>query len=481
MANRCRRRAPALLGLAAMACLSAPGASSRAAAQGAPPPAAKQDPAYDAARSAFDQLPEADRKAVQEALIWTGDFAGAGTGGFGPLTFRAIVAFQKRLGVSSDGILQPKDRAALDAAAARAKQALGFAKIAEPRSGVRIGVPGRLFDRPPQPVPGGVRYTGPGGALLETISLPGGPADLPALFDRYKADGPGRRTTYKVLRPDWFVTAADLEGRKTYTRIASGPAGLRGFTFTYPATPGNELDRLAIAVANSFEPFPTTPAQGGPRANAGPAPGPASAAPPAPASGPTLLGSALVVAPGRAVTTAPLAACAAPTVDRKPAKVLAVDKAAGLGLLEAAGLRAPALPVAADSLADGAPLVALGLSGAPDPQLAVAAAEARAPAGAATLRVFAPLQKGAAGTVIFDRRGRVAGLVAGDAPEPRMVAGVAPATSWPAVSGAAVARFLAANGVQPGAGAGSAEPLSAGQIAAAAKGAVLAVECPKAP
>lgn len=455
---------------------------SRALAQTAPPPAAKVDPVFEAARAHFDGLPEGERKAIQEALIWTGDFSGAGTGGYGPLTHKGVLAFQKRQNAPADGILQPRDRAALEAAAAKAKQAIAFARVVEPRSGVRIGVPQRLFDRPPAPVPGGMRYTAANGTLLETISQSGGDAELPALFDRYKADGAGRRVTYKVLRPDWFVVAAEFEGRKTYTRISAGPGGLRGFTFTYPAQ-APELDRMVIAIANSFEAFPTaTPAVaaaqlGAPNSKAAPATPPTAPQPPI---GPMLAGSAWTVASGKAVTTVALAGCAAVMVDRKPVRIAASDVATGLTLLEAPGVKPAGLATAAAPPADAAPLVAIGFAATPDIQLTAAPAEARAPQGSDVLRAFAPLQRGAAGTALFDRQGRLAGLVAGAAPEPRLVAGISPAASWPAISGAVVAKFLSAHGIALPTGTGAADPLSVGQIAAAAKGAALAVECQKA-
>ncbi len=43
-----------------------------------PSPAAPKpaDPAFEAARAAFEPLPEAERKALQDALVWTGDFNG---------------------------------------------------------------------------------------------------------------------------------------------------------------------------------------------------------------------------------------------------------------------------------------------------------------------------------------------------------------------------------------------------------------------
>ena len=55
-----------------------------------------------------------------------------------------------------------------------------------------------------------------------------------------------------------------------YTRFDKNPAAnppIRGFTFAYPASQTAALDRIAIAIANSFEPFPRSAAA--PAAGAG--------------------------------------------------------------------------------------------------------------------------------------------------------------------------------------------------------------------
>ena len=67
-------------------------------------------------------------------------------------------------------------------------------------------------------------------------------------------DAPGRKVSYKVLRPDWFVIAADQDGKRSYMRYASAGAGLKGFVFTYPIAAAASYDKIAIAIANSFEP-----------------------------------------------------------------------------------------------------------------------------------------------------------------------------------------------------------------------------------
>jgi len=84
------------------------------------------DAAIDAARSAFEALAEADRSAVQDALIWTGDYSGVTDGNFGRQTFAAITAFQTRMQQPPNGVLAPQVRSALLSAAQRARGAAGL-------------------------------------------------------------------------------------------------------------------------------------------------------------------------------------------------------------------------------------------------------------------------------------------------------------------------------------------------------------------
>jgi hypothetical protein len=91
-------------------------------------------------------------------------------------------------------------------------------------------------------------------------------------------------------------------------------------------------------------------------------------------------------------------------------------------------------------------------------------------------RLVAPLQPGAAGAPAFDRTGALVGLAGALAAGPRMIAGIVPPLSHPAVPATTVATFLADNGVAlPNAPAGP--PRSAGDLAAAVGPAVVAIDC----
>lgn len=104
----CARRATALAILIALGTGPVAGqdrpAPARVAPRPAPAPGALADPAFEAMRAGFEALPEADRKAVQDALVWTGDFNAVVSGAFGRRTFEALNAYAARTGGADPSI-----------------------------------------------------------------------------------------------------------------------------------------------------------------------------------------------------------------------------------------------------------------------------------------------------------------------------------------------------------------------------------------
>ena len=221
--------------------------ASPAFAQPAPPapiaPAPEPDPAFQAAKAAFDALAEPERRAIQDALVWTGDHVGVVSGTFGRRTFDAIAAYQKRAKLSPSGVLDPKTRGELVAAARRAKEALQFKVARDLRSGAEIGVPEKLLPKREGNANGGTRWQSADGRItLDTRAGGGGEADLAALYERNLSNqAPGRQVTYKVQRPDFFVVAGETATGKFFTRAAVGPSGIRGFSVGYDKGSAKEL------------------------------------------------------------------------------------------------------------------------------------------------------------------------------------------------------------------------------------------------
>lgn len=432
------------------------------------------DPAFEAGKRAFEALTEAERRALQDALVWTGDFNGTVGGGYGRATHAAIAAYAKRAGSPAEGGLDPKGRAALIGAADAAKVRLGFAAVRDPRTGASFGLPLKILVRRADTAAGSRWSAADDAVAFESAQSKESDGALPAMFDKLKDSSPARRVTYKLLRPDFFVVSGEAGGATFYTRAArgtvNGAAMLRGYTLTYPAgAKGN--DRVSIAIANAFDPFPGAPA-------AAAAPGVAAVPlpprlPPAAPAAPRAVtaASGIAVSADRVLTV--LARCAEPKISARPARIVKQDEASGLMLLEAQGLNARALAPAAAGPAANISVVVLyqGAETMTAPGEILGAAAAGGPA-----RVLAPLQGAAAGGAVFDRSGALVALAA-PLKAPVRVAGVVSQAAWPLVEAPALSAFLAANGVavKPAAAAGA--PQSAADIAASARGALYPVVC----
>ena len=115
-------------------------------ASAAPPAPASSDAAKaDPLKPVFEALPEDQRRAIQEALVWTAEFNGVVSGSYGPRTRDSLLAFSRRTGIAAAAVLDPATRAKLLADAEAARRAVGFAVLRDARAGVRIGLPLRLL------------------------------------------------------------------------------------------------------------------------------------------------------------------------------------------------------------------------------------------------------------------------------------------------------------------------------------------------
>jgi peptidoglycan hydrolase-like protein with peptidoglycan-binding domain len=419
----------------------------------AAPPA--DDAAMAGQKAAFLALPEATRKAVQEALVWLGLYVGVNDGEFGKRTRDAILAFQGNVKTPADGRLSPPLLKALLAAAQKARDAAGFQRVSDPKTGAKIGAPLKLLNAR-------------GGARLDFAS--NADADLGALYARLSTATPTRKIAYKAIKPEaFFVVSGQEGGFRFYTRFDKDPKAnppVLGFTFAYPASQAADFDRVAIAIANSFEPFPESAPPPAPSAEANAAAPSTPKAIPPPAA-PSPAATALVIAPGKALTALKADDCPNPTVAGKPVRIERADAAAGLAMLTGDFGSNGGVPRLGPPAED---LVILGFSG---PLLAASSASF-AGDGARPI-VTAALDTSAGGAPAFDRSGALVGLVAPIAGEPKRVAGVALAGPHALITQDALRAFL--GDAQSSSDSGA--QLSAGDIAARERTALVAVFCQK--
>jgi len=431
------------------------------------------DPRLAAATQSFSTLPEAERKAIQSDLIWTGHLNSAATGNFGPLSFRAVNSFKAGRG-EPDGQLTPAERQELARLARTARDAAGFAVITDQPTGVRIGIPQKLLPRREATPAGGSRWQSGDGKI--TLDVSTGPATEPlqAIFERAIAVNPNvqRKVTYKLLQPTFFVVAGETPTGKFFRRQALGPAGLRGFSVGYDKSAAATFDKVVTAIADSFEPFPSGPA---------PAPAPTLAAPGAPAVAAVPVqpaterfGVGLVIGKELVLTArAAVDPCKGLKVGSRPAKLRLQDQASGLALLDVPGLASgvvPGLREAAPAAKEAVVLLAYDATAAARTAVAL-------PGEVMSDAVLAPLQPGGAGSPIFDRQGRLAGLVTANPPDKALIAGVAPQRNHAIAGVAQLKAMLEKADARPAAAAAAGGELSTGAIAEAAGKSVVPVAC----
>lgn len=410
-------------------------------------PAAPDGAVLEAARTGFEALPLAERIAIQDDLVWTGDYTGALDGTFGRMTFESLAAFQSRQRLAPDGILTPAARKALAAAAAPKRAEVGFRSVDDPATGIRLHLPTRLLG-PPVRREGGSRWVGRGGAIrIETSAIADG--DLARIFEQMKAEAPGRKVVYSVLRPDWFVVSDETATTHGYARFARGPEGIRGFVFTQDVALGPAFDRVVIATAGHFEPFPDGTAASAPAATT------------APAAAATASG--IVVAPGKVLTAAAaIADCRNPTVAGAAATIATTD-AGGLATLTITG-------GGGEAIATGAAVESRLTVVASDGTRVVAI-----PGDAVAGRLRAALQPGGQGAAVVDAHGGLVGLVGGRPDERRSIAGLIPMADYDLTPPAALGAAIDAAGGRRGTAA--AETRTTGEIAALWAGRVVSIGC----
>jgi hypothetical protein len=481
MMMKCRVASVAALVLSMAAASGAP-----ARAQPEPPPRpAPSEPddqkatLLDFQKAAFLTMPEADRKATQEALGWLGLYNGVIDGAFGRRTLDSILAYQASVKAPASGVVSTAELAALKASAQKARGAVGFQSLDDARTGIRIGAPLRLLEKRNSMGPQTQMTNRDGSVSLDLLAPRSAQRSLAALYAKLSAESANRRVNYKAMKPDsFFVVAGEQGQRKFYLRYAVAPPGapdagvLHGFEFTYPIAEAAELDRVALAIANSFEPFPSAPEPDKSAAGApielGKTPTPSPSAAPIE---PVLTATALIVAPGQAATVLTEAECKTPSIEGRPVKFVRAE-ASGLALLGGDfGGAVPSLRLGVGA----ADVIVLSL--APGNGLGKTVLEASdanvAPISGTREAVVAALSKSARGAPAFDRQGALVAFVAPMSAEPKRLGGVVLAEPHELVGGGAAEGLVTWANAEPA----PAAPMGAADIARKMRGAITAVFC----
>jgi len=219
------------------------------------PAAAKPAPGNPASgKSPYESAPLAQRIALQSDLVWTGHLNSIADGAWGPRSTAAVKAYQKARGSPETGTLTMEERAAL-AADARAKQAKVGWRMVEDADGTRLGIPGKLVPQGGKGrTTGGHWQSADGNIRIDTFRQPA-PATL-AVVHGLERKNPGRRITYDVLRPDFFVLAGTEGPRKFYMRAQAGRNDVRGVIVRYEPALEATMAPIVVAISGAFVPQP---------------------------------------------------------------------------------------------------------------------------------------------------------------------------------------------------------------------------------
>jgi len=392
-------------------------------------------PAPPVAVNPFAGIPLDERQKIQSALLWSGDYAGAASGEDPMLG--AIKNYQKRIKSDVTGELTPGERANLVAAARTHEQDYGWTVVADPTTGVRIGLPAKLVPQAHEAARGTRWSSAHGEVQVETFRIKEPGLKLAALFEQEKKEPRTRRIEYSVLRDDGFFISG-VQGLKNFSVRATMRDGeVRGFTILFDQAMETIVAPVTVAMASAFSPFPER------------------SAPFAALSKAVEYGNGLVVSErGHIVTDRKLTegcqvivAAGLGDADR-----VADDKGTGLALLRvyAARVTSP-LALPETSPQSEATNTDVTLIGVPDPKEQDRASplmeiKARLDGNAIELRQPVPMA-GLSGAAALDSQGRVLGLTE--------MRNAVVASSEPAVpplhlvSAATIRDFLSANHVVP--------------------------------
>ena len=216
---------------------------------------AKSEPAKAGlASDVFAGILPAERLKIQAALLWAGDYTGAG-GGDDPM-LAAIKNFQKRHKAKVTGVLTPSERADLLAAAKAHEDEFGWSVVVDPATGIRIGLPTKLVPIARDAARGTRWSSAHGEVQVETFRIKDANLKLAALFEQMKKEPATRRVETSVLHDDNFFISG-RQGLKLFSVRAKLRDGeVRGFTMLYDQMMETIVAPVMVAMASAFSPFP---------------------------------------------------------------------------------------------------------------------------------------------------------------------------------------------------------------------------------
>src|SRR5260221_1987069 len=200
------------------------------------------------------EIPPGERLKIQSALLWSGDYT-ASIGGEDPL-LSAIKNFQKRVRSKVTGVLSSAERTNLVAAAKNHEDEFGWSVVADPATGVRIGLPTKLVSQTRDAARGTRWSSAHGEVQVETFRIKDTDVKLAAFFDQQKKEPSTRKVESSALRDDNFYISG-MQGLKIFSVRAYARDGeIRGYMLLFDQMMETIVAPVTSAMVSAFSPFP---------------------------------------------------------------------------------------------------------------------------------------------------------------------------------------------------------------------------------
>ncbi|WP_424628703.1 peptidoglycan-binding protein [Bradyrhizobium sp. SYSU BS000235] len=214
----------------------------------------------DAAAKAKEQ---GERLAIQSDLAWINLYNGVINGEASERLGAAIKTFQKNHKTTATGSLTPQERSALNAEAKKLRDNVGWTVMTDPLTGSRVGLPKKLLTQVVSDVNGTKWSSATGAIQVELARRKEAAATTATVADKEKKVA-GRKVTYSVVKPDFFVLAGTQGLKKFYIRGQTKSDEVRILTVLYDQATDGTMAPVIVAMSSAFNPFPTLVAQPGP-------------------------------------------------------------------------------------------------------------------------------------------------------------------------------------------------------------------------
>jgi outer membrane protein OmpA-like peptidoglycan-associated protein len=195
---------------------------------------------------------------IQEALIWTGHYAGPLDGSLGAGSLAAIKRFQIGLSQPGTGILTEPQWAALTGQATRARTQVGFTEILDPNTGVSIGMPASLVHRKIDS-PSESDYVASSGDIFVALRRYQIENDPTSDFNSLVALLGASKIEYKIQKENWFVVAGTNGGKKYYIRFHWQDGAFSGFYALYNGQQAARFNPALVMMSSKMNAFATAP------------------------------------------------------------------------------------------------------------------------------------------------------------------------------------------------------------------------------